>query len=221
MRRFVASILIPTAAVFAGAAAATAFHPTEAIRDAALAAIGGGPGVKAEASVDAAIRLPLCTAPLEANVASSGSTVEVGCPSAGWRLFVPVRLQRFEEVWVLTRPLAAGQPVPADALRAESRDVARITGGALTVATPVEGQLARRSLMAGSVLQTQDLQSPRAVRRGDTVTLVSRAGTIEVRATGKALGDGGVAERISVQNLASRRVVQGLVRSSGEVEIIR
>lgn len=221
MRRFSASILISIAAVFAGAAAATAFHPTEAIRDAALAAIAGGPGVKADASVDASIRLPLCETPLEASVASGGSTVEVGCPGAGWRLFVPVRLQRFEEVWVLTRPLAAGQPVPADALRAESRDVARLTGGALTVATPVEGQLARRSLMAGSVLQAQDLQSARAIRRGDAVTLVSRAGGIEVRAAGKALGEAGIAERVSVQNLASRRVVQGLVRSSGEVEIIR
>jgi flagellar basal body P-ring formation protein FlgA len=219
MRRFLASILIPTGAVFAGAALATAFHPTEAIRDAALAAVGGGPGVRTEASVDASIRLPLCGEPLQATV-GNGGTVEVGCPTAGWRLFVPVRIQRFEDVWVLTRPLAAGQPVPADAIRAESRDVARITGGALTVATAVEGQVARRSLMAGSVLQAQDLLAPRAIRRGDAVTLVSRVGAIEVRAAGRALGEAGVAERISVQNLASRRIVQGRVRSSGEVEIV-
>ncbi len=215
MRRLIASILVLTGSVFAAD-----FQPIDEVRSAALGVVAGGPGVHAEASVDDAIRLPRCSEPLTA-VASHGGSVEVGCPSAGWRLFVPVRVQRIEPVWVLTRPLAAGQPVTADAVRSEARDLTRIAGGALPAGTPVDGQIARRSLMAGSVLQHQDLLSPRAVRRGDAVTLVSRVGAIEVRAAGKALGEAGIAERVSVENLASRRIVQGIVRSSGEIEIAR
>jgi flagellar basal body P-ring formation protein FlgA len=215
MRHLLASLLILTAPAFA-----SDFQPTDDIRAAALGAVGSGPGVRAEASVDGAIRLPRCAEPLAANL-TNAATVEVGCASAGWRLFVPVRIQRMEEVWVLTRPLAAGQPIGADAVRSEARDVTRIAGGALPATATVEGQLARRSLMAGSVLQAQDLISPRAVRRGDSVTLVSRIGGIEVRAAGRALGDGGLDERVSVENLSTRRVVQGVVRSSGEVEVAR
>jgi flagellar basal body P-ring formation protein FlgA len=215
MRLLLASILILTAP-----ALASDFQPTDDIRAAALGAIGGGPGVRAEASVDDAIRLPRCGEPLSASL-TTASTVEVGCSSAGWRLFVPVRIQRMEEVWVLTRPLGAGQTISADALRAEARDVARIAGGALPASQPVEGQIARRGLMAGSVLQSQDLVAPRAIRRGDSVTLVSRIGSIEVRAAGRSLGDGGISERINVENLATRRVVQGVVRSAGEVEVAR
>jgi flagellar basal body P-ring formation protein FlgA len=215
MRRLLASILIVTAPVFAGD-----FQPTDDIRSAALGAIGSSPGLRAEASVDDAIRLPRCAEPLEARL-TTASTVEVGCAAAGWRLFVPVRIQRMEDVWVLTRPLAAGQPIDADSVRSEARDVARIAGGALPASAMVEGQVARRSLMAGSVLQSQDLVAPRAVRRGDIVTLISRIGGIEVRAAGRSLGDGGISERISVENLASRRIIQGVVRSAGEVEVAR
>jgi len=215
MRTLLASILILAAPVFAGA-----FQPTDAIRAAALAALGGIPGGTAEASVDDAIRLPLCAEPLQATV-NSPSTVEVGCASSGWRLFVPVRVQRVEQVWVLSRPLAAGQVITADALRSEQRDVTRIAGGAMLASSLVEGQVARRSLMAGSVLQSQDLVAPRAVRRGDMVTLVSRVGGIEVRASGKALGEAAISERVSVENTASRRIVQGVVRASGEVDVAR
>lgn len=222
MRSLLASILTVAAAALAAASpsGASGFHPVDDIRQVAVATVAGGPGVSAEATVDDAIRLPRCAEPLQAAVTSTG-TVEVGCAAAGWRLFVPVRVQRVESVWVLSRPLAAGQAITADVLRAEARDVTRIAGGALSASQPVEGQVVRRGLLAGSVLQSQDLITPRAVRRGDMVTLVSRVGSIEVRAAGKALGEAGVAERVSVENLSSRRIVQGTVRSSGEVEIIR
>lgn len=215
MRRLLASILVLAAPVAAGD-----FQPTDDIRQAALGALAGGPGMRAEATVDPAIRLPRCPEALTATPTASG-TVEVGCATSGWRLYVPVRVQRIEQVWVLSRPLAAGQAITADAVRSEARDVARIAGGALPDSAPIDGRVARRSLMAGSVLQAQDLVSPRAVRRGDTVMLVARVGGIEVRAQGRVLGEAGVDDRVSVENLSSRRVVQGVVRSAGEVEIVR
>jgi flagella basal body P-ring formation protein FlgA len=55
------------------------------------------------------------------------------------------------------------------------------------------------------------------IQRGDPVVLVSRSGGIEVRASGRALAAAGVDERISVENVSSRRVVQGQVLASGEV----
>ena len=63
-----------------------------------------------------------------------------------------------------------------------------------------------------------DLVAPRLVRRGDTIALVSRQGGIEVCMAGRALADAGARERVSVENLSSRRVVQGTVDEAGDAD---
>jgi flagellar basal body P-ring formation protein FlgA len=83
------------------------------------------------------------------------------------------------------------------------------------------GRVARRTLVAGSLLSANDLVAQRLIRRGDSVSLVSRRGGVEVRVAGKALGDAGENERVSVENLSSRKIVQGMVAASGDVFVTR
>lgn len=215
-------LLLLLLAIAAPAALASAWQPVESIRDAALATVADrdAPGVRAEAAVDPALRLPRCAEPLQANP-GHGGTVEVGCASAGWRLYIPVRVQRLQPVLVLTRAISAGEPIPPDAVQVEQRDVSRLAGGSFADPTQIADRVARRVLMAGSVLSPADVVPPRTVRRGDSVTLVARYGAVEVRASGRALGEAGLDERVSVENLGSRRVVQGVVRPNGEVLVLR
>lgn len=220
-RPFLQRPVRPLACVLAGVvaaatAAASGFQPVPSIREAALAAVGGG---DAEAALDPALRMPRCPQPLQARQTGAG-TVEVACPD-GWRLFVPVRLRRSQPVLVLARGVAAGETIAADMLTRESRDARRIAGAAVADAADAIGQVARRTLVAGSVLTAGDLAAPRVVRRGDTVALVSRQGGVEVRMAGRALGDAGARERVSVENLSSRRVVQGVVAADGDVVVGR
>ncbi|WP_236685870.1 flagellar basal body P-ring formation chaperone FlgA [Pseudoxanthomonas suwonensis] len=198
------------------ALAAGGFQPVESIRAAALGAVPGG---QAEASLDPALRMPACGQALQARQASAG-TVEVACPD-GWRLFVPVKTRRSQTVLVLARGVAAGEAIGADALVAETRDASRIAGAAVADPAQAIGRVARRTLAAGSVLTAGDLAAPRLVRRGDQVALVSRRGGVEVRVAGRALGDAGEDERVSVENLSSRRVLQGRVGPDGEVWVTR
>jgi flagella basal body P-ring formation protein FlgA len=51
------------------------------------------------------------------------------------------------------------------------------------------------------------------------VTLVVDNGGMEIRMAGKALSDGALDQRIRVENVSSRRVVEGIVRSAEIVEI--
>jgi len=44
---------------------------------------------------------------------------------------------------------------------------------------------------------------------------------VEVRVAGRALGDAGEDERVAVENLSSRRVLQGRVGPGGEVLVTR
>ena len=193
------------------------FQPVDTIKAAALGALPVG--ADAEATLDPALRLPRCGAALVARVQGSNS-VEVGCPD-GWRLFVPVRVRRSQTVLVLSRGLAPGETITADAFMPETRDASRIVGAAVADPAQAIGRVARRTLSAGAVLSATDLVAQRLIRRGDNVALVSRRGGVEVRVVGKALGDAGESERVTVENLSSRRVVQGVVGPGGDVWVSR
>lgn len=206
----------------AGPVAAEGFQSPDTIRQTAMAAVPGAgtAGVEVDAVVDPALRMPLCVETLRAQPATAG-TMEVVCPGgAGWRLYVPVRVRRLQDVLVLQRNLSAGEAISGAVVALENRDVAKFTG-ALVDPQAIQGYSLRRPLAAGTVLTAADVLSPRLIRRGDSVTLVARAGGIEVRAMGRALGDAGQGERIGVENLSSRRMLQGVVGSSGEVEVGR
>ena len=193
------------------------FQPVDTIKAAALGALLVG--ADAEATLDPALRLPRCGAALVARVQGSNS-VEVGCPD-GWRLFVPVRVRRSQTVLVLSRGIAPGETITADAFVPETRDASRIVGAAVADPAQAVGRVARRTLSAGAVLSATDLVAQRLIRRGDNVALVSRRGGVEVRVVGKALGDAGESERVTVENLSSRRVVQGVVGPGGDVWVSR
>lgn len=199
----------------ASAGVAAGFQPVESIREAALAALADPRD--AEATLDPALRMPRCAVALQARQ-TGANTVEVGCPS-GWRLFVPVRVDRSGQVLVLARGVAAGERITPDMLRPERRDTGRIAGAAVSEPSEAVGREARRVLVAGSVLTAGDLVAPRLVRRGDSIALVARNQGVEVRMAGRALGDAGAQERISVENLSSRRVVQGVVTAEGDVVV--
>ena len=193
------------------------FQPVDTIKAAALGALPVG--ADADATLDPALRLPRCGAALVARVQGSNS-VEVACPD-GWRLFVPVRVRRSQTVLVLSRGISPGETITADAFVPETRDASRIVGAAVADPAQAIGRVARRTLSAGAVLSATDLVAQRLIRRGDNVALVSRRGGVEVRVVGKALGDAGESERVTVENLSSRRVVQGVVGPGGDVWVSR
>lgn len=205
--------------LMAAPAMAADFQPVASIRAAALSTLD--PETDAEARVDDALRMPACAAALQAR-ATGNRTVEVFCPDAGgWKLYVPVTVRREQDVLVLKRGVAAGEMLSADDIGTVRRDTARIAGAVLSDLPLAVGRVARRPLGAGSLLSASDLVSPRIIKRGDNVALVSRRGGVEVRVAGKALGDAGEADRLSVENLSSHRVVQGVVAAGGDVLVSR
>ena len=214
MRPILLILLLVTAPAWAAS-----FQSVDAIRAAALSTLEKG--VDAEVTLDAGLRMPACPVPLQAQPTGS-NTVEVACPQpTGWRLFVPVKVRRNQDVLVLNRGMAAGETIDMADITIEKRDAARIAGAVLANPIDAVGKTARRVLPAGTLLAASDVMSPRLVRRGDTVDLVSRQDGLEVRMRGRALSDAGQDERVSVENTSSHRVIQGTVDASGAVIVSR
>jgi flagellar basal body P-ring formation protein FlgA len=184
---------------------------------------------RVEASpLDSRLRLPACPRPLAASAANAGTqgswSVSVSC-SAGanstplWSIYVPVKVVDLRPVVVLNRPLAPGQVITADAVKLEPRDIAGLSLGYLDDIKLAIGQVLRRPLSQGATLTPDTVGPQKLISRGALVTIIGRSGTLEVRAQGKALGDGGSGERISVENISSHRVVDAIVRDGGSVEV--
>jgi flagellar basal body P-ring formation protein FlgA len=101
----------------------------------------------------------------------------------------------------------------------ETRRVAGLAVGYVTDVAALAHHTLARSLPAGTALTADAMLADLIVHQGQEVTLIATAPGVSVRATGKALQDGREGARVRVQNLASLKVVEGVVDANGVIEI--
>jgi flagella basal body P-ring formation protein FlgA len=196
------------------------WQPLDAIRAAAVAALGADPA-SADASVSPTLRLAACGQPLAA-VATGARTAQVRCPDApGWTVYVPVSVRREADVVVLREPVPAGEPIRPGQLVVQRRDLAGAGGQPIGDPALAAGLVPARPMAAGTPLMAADLSEGPVLRRGDPVVLVTRVGGVEVRVGGRALGSPGPGGLVRAENVESRRIVQGRVAGPGIVEVLQ
>ena len=64
-------------------------------------------------------------------------------------------------------------------------------------------------------IREQDTRAARLVKRNQLVTLKYMKGPLEISLNGRALGEAAENESVSVLNLESRQIVEGIVQSGG------
>lgn len=176
--------------------------------------------------LDPRVQMPRCTEALNGFLrrgtkVSSRTVVGVRCEGASpWKMYILVEVMIRETVLIAARTLPSGHVVTAEDVHAEERDVSGMVSGYLSSPQELVGQRLKHQLMAGRVITPSMLQADLMIRRGQSVTILVRNDSLNIRMTGKALTDGAVNQRIKVENVASRRVVEGLVRSPEHVEVL-
>ena len=211
-------------------AQASDWQNTESLRAAAVHWVQAQSSTTARVeakTLDPRLKLPACTSPLtiagDPTATRSTWSVAVSCIAANgtpqWSVHVPVTVRELRPVVVLARAVPAGQPLTAQDVQLVERDLSTLGFGYLDSIDAVRGQILRRPFAAGSVLTPDAVAAVKLIRRGALVTLLSEAGGLSVQSQGRALQDGAAGERIPVENASSRRVVQGVVKDSGTVEV--
>ncbi|MCC7462545.1 MAG: flagellar basal body P-ring formation protein FlgA [Gammaproteobacteria bacterium] len=177
------------------------------------------------AALDARLRLPLCTLPLVAAPAGDGTvraSVPVMVRCAGerpWSLYLVVRVESEVPVLVARCALPRGAVPAAGDFVSEMRRVPGLASHYIGDPAALAGRRMRRPIGAGEALTVDALAIAPLVRRGEQVALVARSGAVEIRVAAVALADGRPEERIRVQNTDSQRVLEGVVRGPGLVEV--
>lgn len=200
------------------------------VRAAAVAAvrarIAGAPGhvIVAAAPLDVRLRLARCGGRLQTSLAGDAlrdrTVVGVSCrDGTAWSIYVPVTVESEVPVLVARQPAARGAALTAADVTVEVRRVRGIGSAWLADPAALSGRLLRRPVAAGEALAADSFLAAPVIRRGQQVTLVASTGGIEVRALGRALADGAADSRVRVQNLASQKVVEGVVAGPDVIRV--
>ncbi len=136
------------------------------------------------------------------------------------RWYVPVRLNWWAQVVVAKKDLPARSRLSVNMLDRARVNVAGHSGSWWKKTSSLAGMQLTRPLQAGDAIYTSYVHRPKLIRRGDHVTMIASYGNLKVTAVGKALRSAGIGDRVSIRNLKSKQVVQGVVASASTVHIL-
>jgi flagella basal body P-ring formation protein FlgA len=142
--------------------------------------------------------------------------------SAALRL-KPVRIagQMVEtvEVVVPLRAINRGDILQAADIMIERRPRETAAPDIVVETTAAIGKAARRNLSAGQLLRAGDLQRQEMVARNEVITIIYEAPGLSLTMRARAQEGGAQGDIISVMNLQSKKVLQGVVIGQGRVAV--
>lgn len=116
--------------------------------------------------------------------------------------------------------IARGEVIAESDLTTALVDGGALMSGVVTRPDAIAGMQTRRVLRAGEPLRTDDVRRPVMVSKGQTVTMQFSAPGVELTAMGRAMGEGGVGDMVTVQNPVSFRMIAATVTGPGTVRAI-
>jgi flagellar basal body P-ring formation protein FlgA len=120
---------------------------------------------------------------------------------------------------VLTRAILKGDVVSASDFAIERRRRSEMNGDVITDAAKLAGTIAKRPLPRGTIVRDVDVQRPDAIERNAAVTLVYEQPGLQLTLRGRALQAGTMGDMIQVQNITSKKIVEGTITAPGRVTV--
>jgi flagella basal body P-ring formation protein FlgA len=130
--------------------------------------------------------------------------------------FTGMAIETIDTVTV-DHPIERGAVLKASDLIVQRRP--KSEGSAISNIHAAAGLAARHELRPGQTLRDADLMKPAVIQRNDTVTIVYEALGFKLTLRGQAQDAGALGDTISVLNVESKRVVQGVVSGPGRVTV--
>ena len=113
--------------------------------------------------------------------------------------------------------IARGDTIADSDLTYTTVDGAALMSGVPTKIDEIKGMQARRMLSAGQPFRGDDVRKPIVITKGETVTMQFMVPGVELTAMGRAMSEGGMGDTVTIQNIASYRMISGTVTGPGTV----
>lgn len=135
------------------------------------------------------------------------------------RTNVSGRVDRLVRVPVLKNSLKNGDIIGGLDIDFIEIPKTKISSGMILEEADIVNMTPRRTLSSGKPITLNDLESPKMVSRGDSVTLVFNDGVMYLTTKGKALQAGAMGDTVRVSNADSDKNLQGVITGHREVTI--
>jgi len=184
------------------------------------------PGLRAQVAVgepDARLRLAPCSATeifLRQGARLWGrGFVGVRClQRPGWSISIPVDVHVFGPGLVARQPLAAMQPIGADAVELLEIDLTRESGGVVKDPAQLADKVSTRQIDSGQPVPLNALRAVPAVAQGDPVKVVGVGNGFTIATEGTAVSSGAPGDLVRVR-MESGRTIAGIARRGRVVEV--
>ena len=223
---FTSLVLVATSAKAVGIQSISSIH--DAAQQFVMEHINAAYNKPAEIKIgalDSRLRLSQCSIPLEVYLPQGSRdigrfTVGVRCTDEKpWSLHVPITVTIYKNIIVTAESLPRGKILTTGDLKIVRYDQSKLPAGYIDDLTYGIGMELKRHLSSGAPLTTNMIRKPKIIKRGQRVSIIARAGRMEVQMAGKALAHGAIGDRIKVLNLKSKKKVEGTVTPAGDVRV--
>lgn len=136
-----------------------------------------------------------------------------------WTLYVPIRISLKKLVLVANHPLTKGTQITDNDIVESKIDASQLKQGYFTNRSDVVGLICVQNVSEGTALSPNNLQTAFLVHKGDQVSILAMNEMINVSMNGIALTDGAMGDMIKVQNLTSKRILEGQVSANRQVRV--
>ncbi len=144
------------------------------------------------------------------------TTVGIKCDTPRWQIYLPAKIIRLADVWVLTQTTRRGEAITANITHREKRALNQRTTPLTPAFNNFSGVKAARNVRAGAILSSKDIC---LVCKGDKIELQVNSDNLKVKMYGVAIDNGILGDQITARNSASKKMVTGLVTAAGVLEI--
>lgn len=134
-----------------------------------------------------------------------------------WSIFVPVQIRLSLNLLTSARQLPLGHMLQEPDIASQATESSR--SGGFTDPKQVVGKVLRYSIAAGQVLREDMLRQPYSITQGQIVQLAVQGNGFSIRSEGVALNNASEGQAVQVR-VGSGRVISGVARASGIVEIV-
>lgn len=118
---------------------------------------------------------------------------------------------------VPSHSIPRGTTISDSDLSYQNVDASSVQAGVVSSMNDLDGMETRRVLRAGEPIRPDDVRKPILVTKGSMVTINFIAPGITLTAVGKAMGEGGMGETVTVLNPISYRQISCTVTGAGTV----
>lgn len=177
-------------------------------------------------TLDSRLKLTQCDKALTFTRKSSSAlkgniSIKVSCHSPhAWSIYTKHNIALEKNIIISADNLPKGHVLTKKDITYIQRDIYTQRSGYLSNQSLVIGKQLKRSINSGEVIYSNQLHQPNLIKKGDSVSVVAKVGSLSVITLGIALDNGRIGEQIDIKNRRSSRVIRAEITGPDTVKVI-